>query len=195
MPKRTTNLVIISGPSGAGEDSVIEGLRERNIPIKRVITTVTRNMRPKEKQGKPYYFVSMKKFENMIQNNELAEWAQVYDSKRGATKKELERIQTQKDKIGLWKIDWHGVKTAKELFPDILAIMISVPDIDELVERLEDRGDPKQNIQSRIDFTKEWLEHKNIYDYEVINKENKLNQTIDKVIEILKKEGFIDKTR
>ena len=63
---RSTNLVIISGPSGAGEDSVIEGLIKRGLPIERVITTVDREMREGESEGNPYYFKSRKEIEKMI---------------------------------------------------------------------------------------------------------------------------------
>jgi len=188
---RSTNLVIISGPSGAGEDSVIEGLINRNMPITRVITTVTRDMRPGEKEGKPYYFVSEEDFALLIEQNELAEWAEVYGKKYGVTRRELQRVQGMEQTIGIWKIEWHGVKTAKQLIPDILAIMISVPNIDELVERSLKRGrEPEEMITARLEFTKEWLEHKDLYDYEVINERGQLENTINQVIDILRKENF-----
>lgn len=188
----STNLVIISGPSGAGEDSVIDGMRERNIPIERVVTTVTRDMRPKEKQGKPYYFVLMEEFNKMIDNDELAEWAEVYDSKRGVTKKELDRVIQQKDKVGIWKIDYKGLERAKQIYPDILSIFITA-DLDDLIARLEKRGDDESIIKERIEYTKEYLSHADEYDYTVKNEQGKLDKTIDQVIDILKKEGFIDK--
>lgn len=188
--KHSTNLIIISGPSGGGEDSVIEGLIKRGLPIERVITTLDRPMRPGETQGKPYYFVSRKNIDKMIKNDEFAEWAEVYGSKRGATKKELNRVQAMKDKIGILKIDWKGTKTIKKLYPDSLAIFITAESIDELIKRLKKRGDPEEFIQSRIEYTKKYYKNKNIYDYEVINRENELDNTVDKVIDILKKEGY-----
>jgi guanylate kinase len=188
----STNLVIISGPSGAGEDSVIQGLIERGIAIERVITTVTRDMRKGESKGKPYYFISPEEFDEMIKKDEIAEWALVYGNKYGVTKQELERVKSHKDKIGIWKIEWHGVKAAKKLFPDILTILITVPSINELIERsTKRRQQSEQEIKQRVNFTKEWLEHKKLYDYEVLNEQGKLDETIDQVVEILRKEECI----
>ena len=189
--KRSTNLVIISGPSGAGEDSVIEGMRDRGIPIERVVTSITRPMRKGEVQGKAYYYISHEEFQILEDNNDLVEKAIVYGDNRGVTKKELERVQAQKDKVGIWKIDFKGLITAKKVFPDILSIFISA-DLDDLINRLKKRGDDEKTIKERTEYTKEYLSHADEYDYTVVNAEGKLNEAIDKTIEILKKEGLVD---
>lgn len=186
-----TNLIIISGPSGSGQDSVIQGLIDRGLPIERVITTMARPMRAGESEGQPYYFVSPEKFDLMIKNNELIEWAEVYDSKRGVTRQELERGLARPDKIAIWKMDWKGTAAAKKLFPEAIAILITAPSIKDLIERIKKRGDSPASIQSRIAYTKEFLKHKNLYNYVVINEEGKLEQTIDEVIAILKKESYL----
>lgn len=192
MPNRSTNLVIISGPSGSGHDSIIEGLIKRGLPIERVIVHIARPMRPTESEGKPYYFVSKKKFDLMIQNNELIEWAEVYDSKRGATKKELERVLALINKIIIWKMDWKGTITAKKLFPDILTIMIAPPSLEALAERSRKRGQQTEaEIQDRFNYSQEFLRHADLYDYVVVNEEGKLERTISKVMSILKKENYI----
>ncbi len=190
MP-RSTNLIIISGPSGSGQDSVIAGLIDRGLPVAHIMTSVTRPMRRSESEGKPYNFITAAKFDELIAKNELAEWALVYGHKYGVTKQELERVKSLKDKIGIWKMEWHGVKTAKILYPDILAIIILPPNLDTLVERSEKRGEQdRHEIEERLAFSREMLEHKDIYNYAVVNEEGKLEQTIDKVIEILKKENY-----
>lgn len=191
--KRSTNLVIISGPSGSGQDSVIAGLAARGVPIEYIMTIVTRPMRPSESEGRPYHFVTAEKFDELVARDELAEWAVVYGNKYGVAKQELKRVKSLKDRIGIWKMEWHGVKTAKSLYPDILAIMIVPPSLDALVERSKKRAEQnQQEIQARLTFSREMLEHKNLYDYEVVNTDGRLEQTIDQVIEILKKEGFLD---
>lgn len=190
--KRSTNLVIISGPSGSGKDAVISGLVERGLPIERVITTVTRPKRPGESEGNPYYFVDEPAFKELIAKNALAEWAQVDNDKYyGVTKTELERVKALKDKIGIWKIEYKGVASAKRMIPDILAILIAPPNLEALAERSYERGQQTDSeIQDRLHYSQEFMKHKNLYNYVVVNEEGKLEQTIDKVIEILEQEGY-----
>ncbi|MBI2051041.1 MAG: hypothetical protein HYT31_04560 [Parcubacteria group bacterium] len=191
--KHSTNLVIISGPSGSGQDSVIQGLVDRGVPIVRPLSTVTRPMRPGEAEGKPYHFVSEQQFDELIRQNRLSEWAVVYGKKAGITKQELERIKNIRDKIGVWKMDWQGVATAKKQYPDIVAILILPPNMETLVERSRERGQQNEkDIQERFEASRAFLTHKALYDYEVINEEGKLDQAVDKVAEILKQEGFLD---
>lgn len=180
-----TIFFIISGPSGAGEDSVIEGLTKK-IKFERVITTVTRPKRPGEREGHPYYFVSVSKFKRMIKNKEFFEWARVYGDWRGATKREIKRLEKKKV-LTLWKVDFQGVKKIKEKMPDVKAILIAPPSIKILKERLIRRAqDPLSIIEKRMPFTQKWLRHKEYYDYIIVNKENKLKETVEKVFKIIK---------
>jgi guanylate kinase len=180
-------LFIISGPSGAGEDSVIEEL-ERYLPIEKVITTTTRKKRPHESQGNPYYFVSMEKFKKEIAKNQFFEYTRQYnDQFYGVTKEEIKRV-INSGKIGIWKIEYKGVMTAKKLIPQVIAILIMPPSLKILEQRLLKRGESKKFIQERMDYTKEWLRHKNVYDYEVVNRERKLDKTVEEVKRIILKE-------
>ncbi len=134
-----SKIFIISGPSGAGEDSIIEGLR-KNFEIERVITTSTRQMRSGESQGNPYYFISREEFIRRRDNNEFIEWAEQYNGNLyGVTKEEIERVKNC-GKVGIWKIDWKGVITAKKLYPEIPAIFITVSDFKILEDRIRRRG-------------------------------------------------------
>ncbi len=184
------NVVIISGPSGAGEDSIIGGLSAFTT-INRVITTSTRDMRPGESDGSPYYFISKEDFAKKIENNEMIEWAQQYNGNYyGVTKAELERVNAMPG-IGTWKIEYQGVMTAKKLFPEILSIFIMADSLDILAERIRSRGNVSEEfIQERMDYTREWLKHTEIYDYTVINHQGKLDVAIREIAEILKKEGY-----
>jgi guanylate kinase len=185
--KSSSKIFIISGPSGAGEDSVIEGLR-KHFKIERVITSTTRPMRPGESQGKPYYFLSREEFEKKIKNNELAEWAEEYNNNLyGVTKKELERVANS-GRIGIWKIEYKGVMNVKEKFPEIKSIYIAPPSLEVLQERIRRRNPDvsEEYIRERMNYTQEWIKHENIYDYKVVNEEGKLEETIEKVAEIIK---------
>lgn len=180
-------IFIISGPSGAGEDSIIKGL-EKYFPIERVITTSTRKMRPGESQGNPYWFISRADFEKRRDNNEFVEWAEQYNGNfYGVTKEEIERVKNS-GKIGTWKIDWKGVIAAKKLFPEIPAIFITVPDIKILEDRIRRRGGlSEEYIKERMEYTRDWLKHTDIYNYTVVNEEGKLNEAIAQTAKIIKK--------
>jgi len=180
------NIFIISGPSGAGEDSIIEGLR-KYFPIERVITTTTRPMRPGESQGNSYYFLSKEEFIKRRDNGDFVEWAEQYNRNLyGVIKEEIERIKNS-GKVGIWKIDRKGVITARKLFPEIPAIFITVSDLKVLENRIRRRGGiSEEYIKERMEYTKEWMKHKDIYDYEVFNEEGKLDEAIQKVAEIIK---------
>ena len=181
----SNNIFIISGPSGAGEDSVIAGLK-KILPIEQIITTTTRPMRPRESQKNPYYFISKNEFNKLIKNNNLFEYAKEYnDCYYGVTNTEIKRVQNSK-KIGIWKIEYKGVIFAKKNLPYIIAILINAP-LNILEKRIKNRTNiPKQYLKERMLYTKKWLQHKNIYDYEIINQEGKLNQTIKKIAKIIR---------
>lgn len=186
-----SNIFIISGPSGAGEDSIIEGLR-KYFEIERVITASTRAMRPGEAQGNPYYFISREEFIKRRDSGEFIEWAEQYNGNLyGVTKEEIERVKSAgwlTGKVGIWKIDLKGVIAAKKLFPEIPAIFITVSDLKILEDRIRRRGGiSEEYIQERMEYTEEWMKHKDVYDYEVYNEEGKLDEAIAKTAEIIRK--------
>lgn len=179
-----SNIFIISGPSGAGEDSVIDGL-EKILPIERVITTTTRPKRPEEASGKPYYFISRNNFIKLIKEKKLLEYAEEYNNNYyGVTHDEIDRVKTS-GRIGLWKIEYKGVITAKKLMPEITAIFIGAP-LKVLEKRIRKRDNVTEKlIQERLRYTKEWLKHLDIYDYIIENEEGKLSRTIKQAAEII----------
>lgn len=182
------NIFIISGPAGSGKDSVIERL-EKVLPVERIITTTTRTPRPGEAEGNPYYFLSREAFEEKVRANEFLEYSiNENGGYYGVSKKEFERIQ-QKGSIALWRVDWKGVVNIKKLFPEIPAILIMAP-LDALEERLRsrDQGKDEHYFEERMAYTKEWIKHLDIYDYQVENKEGKLDETIAEVKAIIEKE-------
>lgn len=181
-----SKIFIISGPSGAGEDSIIEGLR-KYFPIERVISTTTRSMRAGESQGRPYYFISEDEFKNGVKKGDFFEWTEEYNGKLyGVTKKEIERVKNL-EHIGIWKIEYKGVATAKKLIPGIIAIFVTVTDLKILENRIRRRdGVSEEYIKERMKYTEEWMKHADVYDYTVVNEEGKLDEAIAKTAEIIK---------
>ncbi len=181
-----SNVFIVSGAAGSGKDSVIDGL-QTHLPIERVVTTTSRFMRPFESEGHPYYFISREEFEKGIARNEFIEHSinengELY----GVTRTELERVG-RLQAIGIWRVDWKGVISIKKLYPNILSIYISAP-LAVLEKRLRARDIGKEEFyfEERMAYTREWLNHLDIYDYIVENEEGKLAQTVEAVATIIR---------
>ena len=96
------------------------------------------------------------------------------------TNEEIKRV-INSNKIGIWKIEYKGVMTVKKIMPEVVSILITAQSLKILKQRLLRRGESKKFIQRRIDYAKEWLNHKDIYDYQVINYEGKLDEAVEEV--------------
>jgi len=185
--KNMKNVFIISGPAGSGKDAVIDGLCKL-LPLTRVITTTTRAPRRGETEGHPYYFISRQEFEQAIAEKKFTEYSiNENDERYGVTSEELDRI-AHSENIGIWKVDWKGVVSAKKLFPGIIALFINAP-LDVLESRLRKRDASKANddyFRERMEYTREWLKHTDIYDSIIENEQGKLDEAIQKIFAIIK---------
>jgi len=183
-----SKLFVISGLSGSGKDSVIDGLEKAGLDYTRVITTTTRSPRSNESQGKPYYFVSEDEFKKMISKNELFEWAIVYDNYYGNTKKAVTEAM-EKDKPVILRIDVQGAETIKKIIPETKVIFLTVSSLDIIKKRLEKRGENiPDDIEKRMRKTEEEMKDLDKWDYVVLNKQGKLKETIKEVKNIIKQE-------
>jgi guanylate kinase len=181
-----SNIFMISGPSGAGEDSILEKLKD-SILFEKIITSTTREMRPGESQGDPYYFISKKEFETKIGRNEFYEYAEEDRGNfYGVTKKEIERVLNISKPI-IWKLDYKGVLAVKKLFPSAVAILIDVP-VDVIENRIRRRDNlSEEYIQGRLQYARGWYENRGIFDFFVKNEEGKMDEAVEKIAEIIKK--------
>ena len=188
MNKKPTKpkVLIISGPAGVGKDTVMKKLKKFNLPLRRIITTTSRPKRKNEKQGRPYYFVSAKKFQQMIAEGKFIEYAKVFDNWKGVTKAELEKV-VRSDKGVLLQIDWQGAKTIKKLYPQTVVIVITPPSIQTLDKRLINRGDKQTHeLTSRIKKNKFWRKDYASFDYFVSNPENRPEIAAKQISKIIK---------
>lgn len=181
----TNKLFLIYGPSGSGQDSVIEGL-EKLLPIERIITSTTRPMRNGESDGHPYHFISKETFEEDLRNGKFLEYAKHYGGEYyGVQKEEVERVRNS-EKVGIWKVDWQGVQNIKKIFPKVPAILITAP-IDTLEKRLR-RRDPERSessLQERMAYSKEYAQHLDLHDFVVENSDGKLSEAIQQTFDIV----------
>lgn len=182
---KTKKIIIISGPSGSGQDTLIKTLR-RSIHLTKVITTTSRKRREREKQGKDYFFVTQKAFEKAIVNQEMLEWKRVYGEYKGISRKAFEKAMKGHYPI-LLKLDWRGVKTIKKFYPSAFAIGIRLPKISILKRRIARRQkDGGRVFEERWKETQAWLKHYDIYDVVIDNEEGKITQTCRKLTSIIK---------
>lgn len=178
-------LFIITGPSGAGKDSVIFRAKEQGLDFAQVVTTSSREIRAGESEEHPYHFVSEKEFRKMIDSGEMIEWAEVYGNLYGSSKKEVEDRLSENDVV-IVKVDPQGARTFKKLMPEAVSIFIMPPSYEYLEKRLVNREtDSKEVIKQRLETARKELENLLDWDYLVVNEEGKLDEAANEVKEII----------
>jgi guanylate kinase len=178
-------LVVISGPSGVGKDSVVSALLERDPALLRVITATDRPQRPGEIDGVDYHFVSTTEFERMIAEDRMIEWARVYHQYKGIPKAELERaLATGRDVIV--RVDVQGAAMVKQLMPEAILIFVTASSEKEMIRRLRERGgDTEDQVEARIATAQEELSHLDEFGYLIVNCRGRLDQAVAKAEAIL----------
>ena len=172
-------LIILSGPSGVGKDTVLQRMQERNLPFHFVVTATTRPIRPNEVNGKDYFFVSHDEFARMIEADELLEYAIVYNDYKGIPKQQVrEAMASGKDVI--MRIDVQGAASIRKLAPEALLVFLTTENEDELVNRLKERKtETPEGINLRIATARQELKRIDEFDYVVINPDYQLDETVD----------------
>lgn len=180
-------LFVVTGPSGAGKDSVINMVKDNGLAFAQVITTSTRPMRSTESEGNPYYFVTEEEFKAKVSGDAMIEWAEVYGNLYGCTKQEVED-KLANNAVVIVKVDPQGARSYKKMVPDAHTIFIMPPSYEYLEKRLINREtDSKEVIQQRLDTAQRELENLLDWDYLVVNEEDKLYEAADEVMEIITK--------
>jgi guanylate kinase len=178
-------LIVLSGPSGVGKDSVIRRMRERGLPFHFIVTATTRPPRPEEEQGADYFFLSKDEFAEMIEKGELLEYAIVYNDYKGVPKQQVRNaLATGKDVV--MRLDVQGAESVQKLAPETLLIFLITEDEDELVNRLKSRkGTDAEDLNLRIAMARQELKQITRFDYVVVNRENRLDETVDTIRAII----------
>ena len=181
-------LFIISGPSGAGKTFVIKKIIELDPSLKCIIACTTREKRSNEKHGKDYFFLSEKKFKEKIKNREFLEWAIVHNNYYGTLKKTVENVK----KSLILNIDFQGALQIKKKKIKAVFIFIKSESLDKLKSRIEKRGKiEKQDLEIRLNNARnEIRQAKKYYDYIIINRENKSDQAVEKILQIITQQVY-----
>ncbi len=181
-------LVVISGPSGVGKDAVVKQLLKRDPGLHFVVTATSRAPRAGEVDGVDYYFVSKEDFERMIDQDELMEYANVYDQYKGVPKSQVrEAMQSGQDVI--MRLDVQGAKKIRSLCKDATLIFLAPTNKNEWYRRLENRKtETEESLRLRLETVKQELEYLPEFNYIVYNPENCLEETVDKIQAIIEVE-------
>ncbi|HCU80348.1 MAG TPA: guanylate kinase [Chloroflexi bacterium] len=178
-------IIVVSGPSGVGKDSVVRRMLQRDRNLMFAITTNTRNMREGETQGKDYYFVSKSEFERMITAGEFLEHALVYGDHKGVTKTSINRaIDSGRDV--LLRVDVQGAATIKTIYEKAILFFLVSESKEQLLGRLEGRrSETSESMKERTATSVEEYTQKDIFHHIVVNKKNDLDGTVDIILETI----------
>jgi len=181
-------LIVISGPSGVGKDSVIKTMKERDLPFHFVVTTTSRPQRQDEVHGEDYFFVSPEEFTQMIENDELLEYAIVYGDYKGIPKEQVrEALVSGKDVV--MRIDVQGAATIRQISPHALLIFLTTQNEEEMIERLKLRKtETSDALNRRIETAQEELKRVGEFDYVVVNPDCHLDEAVDTILAIIRAE-------
>jgi guanylate kinase len=181
-------LIVISGPSGVGKDSVVQRMIERGFPFHFVVTATTREKRANEVHGKDYWFLSKDEFAHMIEENELIEYAIVYGDYKGIPKAQVrEALASGKDVI--MRLDVQGAESVRKLAPEALLIFITCESEEELERRLRERKtETADSLSLRIATARKEFQRLDAFDYVIVNQDFHLDDTVDKVRAIISAE-------
>ena len=179
-------LVVISGPSGAGKDSVLMRLRERELPFHFTVTATTRPQREVDPADHQFIsFLSEEAFDRLLAEDGLLEHAQVYGYRYGVPKAPVrEALERGQDVV--MRVDVQGAATIKKLTPAALLIFLTPPSLEELEARLRSRGlDDPETIRRRLEAASRELEQLPRFDYAVANERDRLDDAVDQVLAIM----------
>lgn len=182
-------LIVISGPSGVGKDTIARRLIERRPDaFYFVVTATTRPPRAGEVHGKDYFFVSNDEFARMIEEDELLEYALVYNDYKGVPKQQIrDALNSGRDVI--MRVDYQGADTIRELIPNAVTIFLIAESEDAMVTRLRERkSETPEGLSLRIATARQEMKRMKEFDYCVVNAQNQHEDAVEKILCIIRAE-------
>ncbi len=178
-------VVVISGPSGAGKDSVIRRLQERHGAMHFVVTATSRPPRPGEIAGRDYHFFSREEFAERVARGEFLEHALVYGDYKGVPRWEItDALASGQDVV--MRVDVQGARTLRRVLPEAVFVFIMAESEEEHLRRLHGRGsEDERSLAARRDRLWQEIGHLHEFDYVVINRRDGLDQAADDVSSII----------
>lgn len=178
-------LVVLSGPSGAGKDAVLDEMARRGHAFHRVVTCTTRPPRDNERDGVDYFFVTDAQFDELIATNGLLEHAVVYGHRSGVPRQQV--VEQLRGGLDVYvRTDVQGAATIKRLAPGAVLVFIAPSSLDELEQRIRARGsDDEERIQRRLRTAHDEMARRGEFEYVIVNEPGRLEATVDRLLEVL----------
>jgi guanylate kinase len=181
-------LIVLSGPSGVGKDSVIREMKSRGLPLHFVVTATTRPPREEEVEGRDYLFISKEHFAEMIDQGELLEYAVVYSDYKGIPKSQVRQALASGHDV-IMRVDVQGAATVRRLCPQALLIFLTTRNEEELETRLNARRtESPEELKLRIATARQEMQRLGEFDYVVVNPDHRLNEAVASILAILEAE-------
>ena len=178
-------VIVISGPSGVGKDTVLKKLKSKKGSFYYVVTVTTRPRREDEKDGVDYHFLSQQGFQQMFNKGELLEWANVYGNYYGVPKKEVTQGLSQELDVVV-KVDVQGAASLKKVMPQAVFIFLAPPSMEELEKRLKQRcSESPEELALRLQKAGEEMKSLPMFDYAIVSRRGKIDEVVSRILAIV----------
>lgn len=181
-------VIVLTGPSGVGKDSVFERMVERGIPMARPATMTTRAPRPAEQEGVHHYFRTPEEFEQAFAAGELLERSGEYGKQYGVPRRSVrDALATGNDVV--IRVDIRGAESLRELLPDALYICLVPERLTDLASRLDGRGtETAEERARRLAMAPDEIERASRFCAMVVNPQGHLDVTVDSILRLMEAE-------
>jgi guanylate kinase len=181
-------LIVVSGPSGVGKDSVLARLAEKGLVFRRVLTVTTRPRRPEERDGVDYRFLTDEEYDRLLASGGLLEHAEVYGLRYGVPKAPVQEALASGEDVVV-RVDVQGAATLKRLLPEAVLVFLAPASLEELEQRLRRRRtEGAAVLRHRLATARREMDQQGLFDHVVVNADSRLEEAVERLVAIIEAE-------